>query len=108
MFAPLPGIFMPGYFQACRKHPGTQSREPRLASSTLSRKLNGGDRTTYWTRSWFDPLTFLNAVTSLDYRKVTREPFTELVTASILLIEGSSGGGLPGACDLRVGRRFLF
>lgn len=53
-------------------------------------------------------LSFLDPVTSRDYREVTREPFTETASASILLIEGSSGGGLPGACDLRVGRRFLF
>lgn len=53
-------------------------------------------------------LTFVDAVTSRDYREVTREPFTEEASASILLIEGSSGGGLPGACDLRVGRRFFF
>jgi hypothetical protein len=53
-------------------------------------------------------LTFVDAVTSRDYRKVTREPFTEGASASILLIEGSSGGGLPGACNLRVGRRFFF
>ena len=57
----------------------------------------------------FDPrLTFFDAVTSPDYREVTREPFTEIESASILLIEGSSGGGLPGACNLRVGRRFYF
>jgi len=49
-----------------------------------------------------------DAVTSPDYREVTREPFTEEASASILLIEGSSGGGLPGACDLWVGRRFYF
>jgi hypothetical protein len=41
-------------------------------------------------------LSFLDPVTSRDYREVTREPFTETASASILLIEGSSGGGLPG------------
>jgi hypothetical protein len=48
------------------------------------------------------------SVTEGDYYEVTRDSFTANVTQSILRFVGSSGGGLPGACDLRVGRRFLF
>lgn len=47
-----------------------------------------------------------NGVTKHDYYEVTRDCFTPAETRTILPFVGSSGGGLPGACDLRVGRRF--
>jgi len=47
-------------------------------------------------------------VTPRHYLKVTRELFTAAATHTILRCVGSSGGGLPSACDLRVAGAFAF